>query len=262
MNPMRRRIILLSIIALAAMAVFACAKFGKGSFSGLTIVAPDYLQGAIETVAGQFENENKTHVRVIYAPSDKVLARAGESAADLFVIGDAERNDCREALDSIVGDGPYSCPFRLSLIVAGRQGGPVCDDTRGLADDAFHRVVMVDTLRYEGMLAREALERARVWKKIRDKLILAPTSRELASYVQSGEADAALALEVSLRGETGWTFLARLDDDRRVYKRLLHCAGVTAAASDKNAARALLDLFDSRLCPLYRLPGIAQNTED
>jgi molybdate transport system substrate-binding protein len=261
MEGMRRKLIFPSILLVTVIALTACSKIGKGSHSGLVIVAPDYLHGVIEAVAGQFEAENKTRVQVTYVPFDKVLARAEDSGADLFVIGDAEREGTREALDSLVGDGPRSCPFRLSLIAAGRPGGPSCDDAKGLADDTFHRIVMVDTLQYEGMLAREALDRARVWKKIKDKLILARTNQQMLSYLKTGEADAVLGLEVSFRGETGWTLLARLDSDRRVYKRLLQCAGVTTRSSDKDAARAFLDLFDSRLCPMYKLPGIAQNTE-
>lgn len=263
MNERRRTILLLSIILLVLPVLSTCSKMGQGRYAGPTIVAPDYLKGVIETIAGQFETENKTRVRVIYEPFNRVLARAGESGVDLVVIGDADRDEQRRGLDSIIGDdGPYSCPFRLSLIAAGRPDGPSCADVKGLADDAFHRIVMVDTLQYEGRLAKEALDRARVWKKLKDKLIMARTSQQLVSYLKTGEADAVLALEISLREEKGWTILARLDTDRRIQKRLLHCAGVTAASSDPETARAFLDLFDSRLCPMYKLPGIARNTKE
>lgn len=262
MNERLRTLLLLSIVLLAMPVLSTCSKMGGGRHAGPTIVAPDYLKGVIETIARQFETENKTRVRVIYEPFNRVLARAEESGVDLVVIGDADRDEHRRGLDSIIGDGPSSCPFRLSLIAAGRPDGPSCADVRGLADDAFHRIVMVDTVQYEGMLVKEALDRARVWKKLKDKLILARTSQQLVSYLKTGEADAILALEVSLREEKGWTILARLDSDRRIQKRLLHCAGVTAASSNPETARAFLDLFDSRLCPMYKLPGIARNTEE
>lgn len=262
MNRTLRKLAFLLVIMLAALTLSACLKLGKGGFSGLTVVAPDYLQGVIETVATQFETENKTRVRVVYEPFDRVIARAGRAGVDLFVIGDADRPDTRETLDSLLEGGLYSCPFRLSMIVAGRSDGPACSDIRELADDAFRRVVMVDTSQYEGALAREALERARVWKKIQGKLIMARSTPQMLSYLKSGEADAVLALEVSLRDEKGWTMLARLDDDRRVQRRLLHCAGVTVGASDKPAAGALLDLFDSRLCLLYRVKGVSQDSDE
>lgn len=260
MNEHRRTLLLLLLVLLAMPVLSTCSKTGRGRSAGPTIVAPDYLKGVIEAIAGQFETENKTRVRVIYEPFDRLLAGAGKSGVDLVVIGDADRDEYRQALDSIIGDGPYSCPFRLSLIAAGRPDGPSCADVRELADEAFHRIVMVDTLQYEGMLAKEALDRARVWKKLKGKLILARTSQQLVSYLKTGEADAVLALEVSLREEKGWTILARLDTDRRIQKRLLHCAGVTAGSSDPETARAFLDLFDSRLCPMYKLPGITRNT--
>ncbi|NMC44272.1 MAG: ABC transporter substrate-binding protein [candidate division Zixibacteria bacterium] len=262
MNERRRALLLLSIVLLALPVLSTCSKTGRGRSAGPAIVAPDYLKGVIETIAGQFETENKIRVRVIYESFDRVLARAEESGAELVLIGDADRDEYRRGLDSMIGDGPSSCPFRLSLIAAGRPDGPSCADVRELVDDAFHRIVMVDTLQYEGRLAKEALDRARVWKKLKDKLILARTSLQLVSYLKTGEADAVLALEVSLREEKGWTILARLDTDRRIQKRLLHCAGVTVASSYPETARAFLDLFDSRLCPMYKLPGITRNTEE
>lgn len=260
----RIRLILtrLLVIGLATLAATGCSRLGKGSFSGLTVVAPDYLKGVIETVASQFEAENKTRVRVVYEPLDKVLARSGQSGTDLFIIGDSDQPETREALDSLLEDGRYSCPFYLSLIVAGRPDGPSCGDIKDLADDDFRRLVMVDTTQYEGMLVREALQRTGVWKKIRDKLILARSTPQMVSYLKSGEADAVLALEISLRDEKGWTLLARLDDDRKIRRRLLHCVGVTRAAADKNAAQALLDLFDLGSCPLYRVKGVSQNSDE
>lgn len=262
MIRIRHRLILLLVIGLAMLAAVGCSRLGKGSFSGLTIVAPDYLKGVIETVATQFEAENKTRVRVVYEPFDKVLDKAGQSGIDLFVIGDSDRPETREALDSLLEDGNYSCPFRLSLIVAGRPDGPSCGSIKELAGDDFRRLVMVDTMQYEGLLVQEALQRTGVWKKIRDKLILARSTSQMVSYLKSGEADAVLAFEVSLRDEKSWVLLARLDDDRKVQRRLLHCVGVTRGAADKNAARALLDLFDLGSCPLYRVEGVSQNSEE
>ncbi|MDD4050643.1 MAG: substrate-binding domain-containing protein [candidate division Zixibacteria bacterium] len=262
MISIRYRVTLLLVIGLAALTAAGCSWLGKGRSSGLTIVAPDYLKGVIETVAAQFEVENKTRVRVVYEPFDKVLGKAGQSGIDLFVIGDTDRPETHEALDSLRGNGNYSCPFRLSLIVAGRPDGPSCGDIRELAGDDFRRIVMVDTAQYEGLLAQEALQRTGLWKKVRGKLILARSTTQMSSYLKSGEADAVLALEVSLRDEKGWILLARLDDDRRIQRRLLHCAGVTPGASDKNAAQALLDLFDLRQCPLYRIAGVSQDTEE
>lgn len=262
MIRIRYILILLLAIGLAALTAAGCSRMNKGNFSGLTIVAPDYLKGVIDTVAAQFEAENKTRVRVVYEPFDKVLAKAGQSGIDLFVIGDTDRPETRQALDSLLGENNYSCPFRLSLIVAGRPDGPSCGDIKDLAGDDFRRVVMVDTMQYEGQLALDALQRTHLWKKVRDKLILAKSTPQMVSYLNSGEADAALALEVSMRDEKGWSFLARLDDDRKIQRRLLHCAGVTSAASDKNAARALLDLFDLDTCPLYRINGVSQNSDE
>jgi molybdate transport system substrate-binding protein len=262
MIHLRRMPVLLLAAGIAVLASTGCSRLSKGGFSGLTVVAPDYLKGVIETVTNEFEKENNTRVQVIYEPFDQVLDRAGHNGVDLFVIGDPDQPEIRETLDSLLKDGDFLRPFRLSLVLAGRPDGPICDNIKDLAGDDFHRVVVLDTAQYEGWLAQEALQRAGVWKKIRDKLILARSISQMVSYLKSGETDAVAALEVSLRDEKGWIPLARLDDDRRIQRRLLHSVGMVRATADTSTARALLDLFDLRECPLYRVKGVLRNSEE
>ena len=127
-----------------------------------------------------------------------------------------------------------------------------------LIDDHFMRLAIVDPAgTYGGRLAQYILNRAGVWDKTIDKMIVARDRSQLIHYLETGEATAVVALESSLNAYDNFEILMRLDND--LVESLTVCGAVFDGAKRINTARAFLDLFDSRLCRIYNIKGVYQN---
>jgi molybdate transport system substrate-binding protein len=226
----------------------------------ITAVAPDYLDSCLNMVADQFFEENLIKVNIIYVHPDSVVNRARfDQGVDLFISGNRRWFD-RLRRDTLVYNRDFSCPFQMSLVLIGRPDGPQTDDLSDLKDSNFTRVVIVDPeLNYDGRLAKSVLERKRLWKKLKTKLIEARSVEHLFSYLITGEADAAILLESSTYDHSGFVIMKRLNDD--LGKSLLHCGAVTAFSKNKRPARAFVDLLESPQCALYKIQGIYRSGE-
>lgn len=250
-----KRLFMLVFVLPAVIAGLGCGGGSPGIQPGLTVAAPNYLQGILDRAAAQFEEENRIPVRIIFTAHDSVITRAGRgSHVDVFLAAEPRQFHSLEEDTSMVG-GQFACPFRMSMVLAGRAGGPRAGDLRDVRGEEFRRVVIVDpAVSYEGRLAAEALKKRRLWDRLQSKLIRARSIAQLLSYLTTGEADAALLFESSLQEQRGTTVMQRLDtllDDR-----LLVCGAVTASSNQKASAQAFLDLLSLRLCPLYDVRGI------
>lgn len=235
--------------------MLGCTGGHKAPPQGLTVAAPDYLKGILDRAAAQFNEENGIPVEIIYLPPDSIKIYGEHSLrVDVFIGADPKQFAAFKKDTSLVY-GRYSCPFALSVVLAGRADGPRTDELDGLKDAKFQRIVIVDPATgYEGKLGETALKKKHVWNKIQNRLVLARSSDQLLSYLTSGEADAAVMLESSLYGSTGLTVMSRLDD--LFGERLIHCGAVTADSHNKASAQAFLDLLGLRLCPMYDIPGV------
>ncbi len=254
---MRTRFIMASLAILVGLAICGCTAEQHAPRPRLTVAAPDYLGGILDRAAAQFEEENDIPVEIVYLPPDSVLIYARNSLrVDLFIAADPERFKSFKKDTSLIY-GVYTCPFRLSVVVAGRVDGPQTDDLDGIKGDNFRRIVIVDPASgYEGELAETALKKRHLWNKIQNRLIPARSRDQLMSYLASGEADAAIVLEASLYDRTGLIVMQRIDN--LFGDRLIHCGAVTAGSDNKAPAQAFLDLLDLRLCPMYDIPGVTR----
>ncbi len=252
---MRTRFFIVLAAVVSIVATGGCTGNGQAVRSGVTVGAPVYLKGILDRAATQFEEENHIPVEIVYLPVDSVIAYVKNSLrADVFITADPDQFKTLKDDTSLVR-GSYTCPFSLSVALVGRVDGPRTDELDGLKDENFRRIVIVDPAAgYEGALAETALRKRHVWKKIRNRLILARSIDQLMSYMSAGEADAAVVLESSLYHRNGLMVMSRLD--KLFGDRLIHCGAVTTGSDNKAAARAFLDLLDLRLCPMYDIPGV------
>jgi molybdate transport system substrate-binding protein len=247
----------LFLVVLVFTLACGCTPESKKPDILLTAVAPDYLKGILDPVVFQFHEESGVRVNIIYENPDSVISRAKSGLrADLFLSPNPKRFKILKNDTQLVG-GPYSCPFRLSLVLVGRIDGPQTDKIDNLKQDEFRRVVLVEpTSGFEGKMAAKVLNRRRLWDKLLKKMILARSTEHLHSYLSTGEADAAIMLESSLRGTDGLVVMQRLDE--WLDDRLVICGAVTGHSKNKEVAQAFLDLLESSLCPIYKTGGIYQ----
>lgn len=245
---------------LLSAAYIGCGGGEQISHPGLTVAAPDFLKGILDRAAAQFEEENKIHVEIVYDTPDSVIVRSRAGyRVDLFFAADPRLFRAIED-DTALIRSRYACPFRMSMVLAGRAGGPRADDLNDLRNDEFKRVVIVDPAAgYEGRLAADILKKRRLYDRLRAKLIPARSTEQLLSYMNTGEADAAVVFESSLHDQHGFVVMKRLDN--LLDERLIVCGAVTAYSNNSASAQAFLDLLDSRLCPMYDIRGIYRITD-
>lgn len=218
-------------------------------------MAPDYLQPVLDPATEQFFAENKVRVTVTYEPYDSLLSRAAEHAGFDVIFASAREELESLGKDSLINDTLVLCPFRLSLALFCRVGGPLTSELDSLKEDIFRRVVLFDPSRtFEGELALEILRKKRLWKDIQDKVAIVSSRAQMVSFLHSGEADAALTLESSLMNEKGVVATIRFDDKFR--EPLAHCAAVSAGSKVPATAMAFIHLFDSPLCAAYQTRGV------
>ncbi len=252
---------LILVILAVSLWVWSCAGPPTERDVGLTLLAPDYLEGILEKATNQFYEENQIPVKVIYEKPENIPARvASDSAIDIFLTANPGKFT-RRLRQSLMHRGIYSCPFRISLVIATRAGNedaavkPFDGNLGRLKDECFQRVVINDPeTTYEGRLAAEILKCRHLWKGLLPKLIMAGSTEHLLSYLETAEADAAIVLESSLQNLSGYVILDRLD--RETAENLTLCAAVTVSSQHKESAQAFVDLLDSRLCEIYKVKGV------
>ncbi|MEE9441951.1 MAG: substrate-binding domain-containing protein [candidate division Zixibacteria bacterium] len=227
----------------------------------LTVAAPEYLEGLLDTVATQFKRDNDIAVTIRYVASDSILILAKSDAAiDLFIINNPKRHD-QLIKNSLLDRNIYSCAFRLSYVMVTRVNGPACKDVKNWKDKNLRRVAIVNPQwEYEGKLARRILNNRRLYNTLQNKLIPARSSEHLLSFMTANEADAALMFEFSIGDTKGLIIQQRFDDELKDYLRF--CTGVPPHTKFKKSAHAFLDLFDSRLCDLYKTAGVYQISDN
>ncbi len=250
-------------VILLTLGAAGCQQLSRVRSGGVTVAAPDYLRPVLDKAADQFKRENNITVRITYLAPDKVVDQARRDRnIDAFIAADQGRFKDRVLRDSVMLDGLYSCPFRLSLLLIGRADGPQAGDISDLDGEQFQRVaVMAPESGCVGQAAKIVLERKHLWKKIQGKLVVAETPSRLMSFLQTGEVDAAIVLELSVPSERKLVVMQKLDGDRLLDRYLLHCGAVTRSSQRQESAQAFLDLLDSQLCDIYSIKGVTQNTD-
>ena len=247
------------MVAVILLASFGCGKIPKDAAIRLKVMAPDYLKEILDRAAAQFKTENRIQVNIVYEKGENIIGRIkADENVDAFITYNHLRFENLRKDSLIIGD--FTCPFKLSLVLAGPAGGGRSVSIDRLEEDHIRRVVIVDPeAGYEGQLAKKVLESKKLWKKLKNKLILARSSEHLMTYLAAGEADAAIMLESSIDLRADVAVFQNLS--KRVDKYLRHCGAVGINSKHEESARAFLDLLDSRLCDIYKIEGVYQESD-
>jgi len=223
--------------------------------TGLTVLAPDYLQGIMKRAGEQFELETGIPVRFIYDGGHNIVERAGrEARVDVLLSNNLKRfTNLKD--DSLIMRHTIACPFSLSLLLVGHNRNIHLEKPEELLDGRFRRIVIINPESgYEGPLGQSALKRCGLWDKVKGKTILAGDSDHLLTYLISGEAEAGIVLEISLVGYRGFTPLLNLDEF--VGEHLRHCGAIKSDSRYPESGQAFLDFLASGECAIYKIRGI------
>ncbi|MFL5270535.1 MAG: molybdate ABC transporter substrate-binding protein [Anaeromyxobacteraceae bacterium] len=181
---------LLSVLALVAAPAFARAAPPRL----VAVAVAANLKPAFEELATRFQASRPgVEVRATYGASGSFFAQLANGAPfDLFLSADAEFP--ARVVEQGLADGKAFTYAYGKLVVWVPNGSPVDLEAKGLAalaDPSVQRIAVAnpDVAPY-GRAARAALERAGLWERLRDRIVMGQNVSQTAQFVQSGNAQA------------------------------------------------------------------------
>jgi molybdate transport system substrate-binding protein len=203
----------LAAFVLALACVTACKQKSPAPTSSggeLTVAAAADLTPPFEEIGREFESAHKTKVVFVFG-STGMLTRQIEYGApmDVFAAANVSYIDELEKQDLIIPDSK-------EVYARGRITLWTTDDSnlrlQGIADLARPEVQRIaianpDHAPY-GLAARQALENAQVWDRVKPKLVYADNIRQTLQFAETGNVDVAIvALSLSVQSKGRWSLI-------------------------------------------------------
>ena len=211
--------------------------------AALAIAAASDLQSALPALAARFERETGRPVTLTFGSSGNFYSQIQNGAPfDLFLSADVDYPRRLEAA-GLTEPGtlrPYAIGT-LVLYAPTRAGLDLREGLAVLADPRVRRIAIANPAHAPyGRAAVAALTHARLYDRVRGKLVLGENISQAAQFVQSGNAEAgllALSLALAPALRAGGTYVEVPDT---FYPAIEQAAVVVKASSRKDAARQFL----------------------
>ena len=229
------RLTLLAAFFLTLVCVTAC-KDQSPATSELTVAAASDLTPAFEELGRTFEASHKTKV-VFSFGSTGLLTRQIENGApmDLFAAANVSYIDQLEQKGLII-------PDTKTIYARGRitLWTPAMSNIRligieDLARPEIQRIAIAnpDHAPY-GLAAKQALESAGIWERVRPKLVFGDNIRQTLQYAETGNVDVAIvALSLSVQGNGRWNLIPE-----ELHQPIDQALAVIKTTKNEQAARA------------------------
>jgi molybdate transport system substrate-binding protein len=225
------------LIALAA----ACSARSHGKT--VRVAAASDLTRAFEELGKTFEK--KTGITPVFDfSSSGLLAKQIDQGAPYYLFAAASKSYIDEVVQSGRCDASTRAPYARGRIVVWCPSGVAAPvKLEDLADPRFKRIAIAnpDHAPY-GQAAKQALEKAGVWDKIQDRLVLGDSVQATMKYAQEKSVDASIvALSLAVVTDGG-SFLAV---DASLYEPLDQELVVCGNGEEADAARQLVAFIAS-----------------
>ena len=232
-----RPALLATLLLTLACSATACKDGPTSSNSPeITVAAASDLTPAFEEIGRDFEANHKTKVVFVFG-STGMLTRQIENGApmDLFAAANVSFIEQLEQKGLIVpGTKTVYARGRITLWT------PVDSNLRlqSIADLARPEVTRVaianpDHAPY-GLAAKQALETAGIWDRVRPKLVFGDNIRQALQYAQTGNVEVAImALSLSMQSKGRWTLIPE-----EMHKPLDQGLTIMKSTKNENDARA------------------------
>jgi molybdate transport system substrate-binding protein len=225
-----------------ALALVACSS--KPSGRSVRVAAAADLARAFEEIGKEFETKTGITPRIDFGSSG-LLAKQIEQGAPYFLFAAASK----EFADKPIAAGrcdPTSEKLyaRGRIVVWTRSGVPAPMKLVDLAEPRFAKIAIANPEHAPyGKAAKQALEKAGIWDKLQDKLVLGDNVQATMSYARDGQVDAAIvALSLAVVTDGG----AFLPIDPTQHDPLDQMMVVCGNGEEADAARQLADFVLSR----------------
>jgi molybdate transport system substrate-binding protein len=230
------RVRLLVLLALAA-----CSSHSHGRT--VRVAAASDLTRAFEELGAAFEK--KTGITPMFDfGSSGLLAKKIEQGAPYYLFAAASREYADAVIQSGHCDGASARSYARGRVVVWCPTGVAAPASLAdLADPRFKRIAIAnpDHAPY-GKAARQALDKAGVWRALDQRVVLADSVQGAMQYAKSGQVDAAIvALSLAVVTDGG-TFLAVDPADHDPLDQVLVVCG---QGDEADAARQFAEFVTS-----------------
>ena len=228
----------LAALVLALACVTACKDKSTNTpaHDELTVAAASDLTPAFEEIGREFESANKTKVIFTFG-STGMLTRQIENGApvDLFAAANVSYIDELDKKGLIIPDSKaIYARGRITLWTSDTSNIRL----QGIADLARPEVMRIaianpDHAPY-GLAAKQALESAGIWDRVRPKLVYGDNIRQTLQYAETGNVDVSIvALSLSMQSRGRWTLIPE-----ELHQPIDQGLGIIKTTKNEKAARA------------------------
>jgi len=202
----------------------------------LTVAAASDLTPAFEEIGREFEAANKTKVIFTFG-STGMLTRQIENGApvDLFAAANVSYIDELDKKGLIIPDSrAIYARGRITLWTSETSNIRL----QGIADLARPEVMRIaianpDHAPY-GLAAKQALESAGIWERVKSKLVFGDNIRQTFQYAETGNVDVAIiSLSLSIESRGRWTLIPE-----ELHQPIDQGLGILKTTKNEKAARA------------------------
>jgi len=235
-QPKSRLAVAAFFIALL-FAISACKdKPTTNSSQDLTVAAASDLMPAFEEIGREFESAQKTKVVFVFG-STGLLTKQIENGApmDLFAAANVSYIEQLEQKGLIIpGTKAIYARGRITLWTPADSNLRLLD-IEDLARPEVQRIAIAnpDHAPY-GLAARQALETAGIWERVRPKLVYGDNIRQTLQYAETGNVEVAIvALSLSTQSRGRWTLIPE-----ELHKPIDQGIAIIKTTKNEQAARA------------------------
>jgi molybdate transport system substrate-binding protein len=237
---MRRRSLALALTAVLAATAAACSS--KSSHKVRIAAAAD-LSHAFSELATEFQSKTGVALEVEFGSSG-LLAKQIEQGAPFAMFAAANREYVEQVVKAGKCDPASAHSYARGRIVVWTPNGVAAPATLDeLADPRFRKIAIAnpDHAPY-GKAARQALDKAGVWAKIADRVVLGENIQATMMYAHDHNADAAVvALSLAVVSDGG----SFLPIDSALHDPLDQAMVVCGTGDDARAARKFSEFIGS-----------------
>lgn len=249
---MKKRYMILMVVSILVICLLSAGcstnekKTEKEGSIEINVSAALGLKEALLDIQKKYEKEHP-EIKIVYNfAAAGVLASQIENGApcDVFLsaaikqVNDLKAKDLLkdDTIKDIVGN-------RLVLVVP--KGNPLqIKDLKDLTKESVHYIGFGDIKTMPaGQYGKECLENIGVWQQVESKFVIGKTVREIVAYVESGNADAAVAFETVVRNNPKVEIAAFAPEG--THQTVLFPGAVLKSTKNEVAARSFFDYLTS-----------------
>jgi molybdate transport system substrate-binding protein len=175
----------------------------------LRVAAAADLYRAFRELAPLFEQETGAKVTFVFGSTGLLSKQAQQGAPFdlLFAANEEFLSDLQRRGKIVSGSRQLYAIGRI--VIWTRRGSPRAASLNDLAQPAFRRIAIANPEHAPyGMAAKEALQKAKVWTKIQERIVYGENVQHTLQYAQTGNVQAAIvALSLAIGSDGRYTLV-------------------------------------------------------